>query len=158
MRAPLPLGSLIQERVSRLMAEGLNIHYERAAGLDPVVLGDPIAFGLMLDLIFDSFLEDRSRVRQLEIRLDSSAGLAQCVISEDSGLLPCGLDHRDLGLLLRDTRHGRALGSGLCVRLVEDGMGGFVELGSSGGLDSHLRMEIPTDASISNESDGRQLP
>ncbi|HMS15550.1 MAG TPA: histidine kinase dimerization/phospho-acceptor domain-containing protein [Planctomycetota bacterium] len=154
MRAPLPLRSLVQERIHRLALEGLSVPMAVKGDENPVVLGDPMAFGLMLDLLFDSFLDDRSRIRHLLVSLTTQGGQSELLIPEDAGLLPFGLDHRALGLLLRDTRHGRALGIGLCVRLVEDGMGGSVELSSKGGLDSALRVLLPVEGGSASNPPG----
>lgn len=143
LRAPLPLGSLLAERVNRLAAEGLPVNFDREPGFDPVVLGDPMAFGLMLDLLFESFLDDRTRVHRMEVRLESAERATICTISESAGLFPLGLDPGDLGMLLRDTRHGRALGIALAVRLIEDGMGGTVDIESDGMSGSSLGFRIP---------------
>ena len=143
LRAPIPLVPLLEERVLRLQSQGMTVQFDPPAEEEVTGFGDPLAFGLMLDLLFDSFLDDRSVLGRLGISVKSDGKSIACTLMEDAGLFPIGEDPCDLGLLLRDTRHGRALGIGLCVRLVEEEMGGRVHLEPDRFSGTRLRMTMP---------------
>lgn len=143
LRAPLDLESLVRERVNTLDREGLPTTLDIGRTPLPSIEGDPSEFGLMLDLLLLSFLEERSRVKHIRIAVARDAGSLVMTLSEDGGTLPGGCDPSDIGLLLRRMRHTRAIGIALAQQLVGTRLGGRVTFESKVGTNAELRIRIP---------------
>ena len=97
----------------------------------------------MLDLLLNSFLEERARVQALEVRVAREGSSVVLSIDEEGGTLPGGCDVWDLGLLLRRCRHSRAIGIALASHLVHHRFGGEVRLETRDGDAARFVMRIP---------------
>lgn len=145
LRAAIDLEAMVEERVQVLEKEGLPATMQSGGAL-PRIPGDPAEFGLMLDLLLTSFLEERARVQALDVRIARKGPAVVLTIDEEGGTLPGGCDVSDLGLLLRRCRHSRAIGIALAAHLVGSRLGGEVRLESRDGGGARFLMSIPVAA------------
>ena len=142
LRADIDLQAMVEERTVALEKEGLPVTLQCGGSL-PRIPGDPSEFGLMLDLLLNSFLEERARVQALEVRVAREGSSVVLSIDEEGGTLPGGCDVWDLGLLLRRCRHSRAIGIALASHLVHHRFGGEVRLETRDGDAARFVMRIP---------------
>ena len=142
LRAEIDLQQMVEERTLALEKEGLPVTLQCGGAL-PRIPGDPSEFGLMLDLLLNSFLEERARVEALDVRIAREGPAVVMTIEEQGGTLPGGCDASDLGLLLRRCRHSRAIGIALANHLVHHRFEGEVKLESGEGNSARFLMRIP---------------
>ena len=141
-RDTLGLQQMVEERTLALEKEGLPVTLQCGGAL-PRIPGDPSEFGLMLDLLLNSFLEERARVEALDVRIAREGPAVVMTIEEQGGTLPGDCDASDLGLLLRRCRHSRAIGIALANHLVHHRFKGEVKLESGEGDSARFLMRIP---------------
>lgn len=142
LRAEIDLRGMVEERTLTLEKEGLPVTLH-CGGSIPRIPGDPSEFGLMLDLLLNSFLEERARVQSLDIRIAREGPAVVLSIDEKGGTLPGGCDVSDLGLLLRRCRHSRAIGIALASHLVHNRFDGEVRLETREADAARFLMRIP---------------
>ena len=145
LRAAFDVSALVEERVLTLEREGLPVTFSLDPNL-PRIPGDPGEFSLMLDLVLGSFLEERGRVQQLDVHVARRGSRLVLTLEERGGTLPGSCDPRDLGILLRRCRHGRAIGIALAAHLVGEWLGGDARLESEEDGLARFELSIPAMA------------
>ncbi len=123
----LDIAGMISDRVRDLRDEGLPVALEIESGPRPRLVGDPAAYGLFIDLLLGSWLDERARARSLTISVRREGAATEVVFADEGGTLPPDADLGDLGLLLRQTRPARALALAL-ARILVVGRGGDVRI------------------------------
>jgi signal transduction histidine kinase len=143
LRVKLNVEQQVKDRIDALEREGLAVSMTCEGESLPCVYADPAEFGMMLDLLFGSFLEERNRLRGLYVVIRVRKGHLEVIIGDGGGSLLTEGDASDLGVLLRRMRHTRAIAIALAHRVVALQLGGSVSLTGGGGEASRLILSMP---------------
>jgi hypothetical protein len=143
LRVKLNVEQQVKDRIDALEREGLSVSMTCEGESLPCVYADPAEFGMMLDLLFGSFLEERNRLRGLYVVIRVRNGHLEVIIGDGGGSLLTEGDASDLGVLLRRMRHTRAIAIALAHRVVALQLGGSVSLTGGGGEASRLILSMP---------------
>lgn len=131
VRGRTDLRVLIEGQVEALREEGLEVALSSPERDLPRVRTDPKALGLVFEMLLVSFLEERSQLRSLALEIELAGTQIIVTVRPEGVALPTDIHPFDLGLLLRDTRHTRALALAAGHAVVAERLGGAVEVFST---------------------------